>query len=307
MLTFCKGTAINEWAAQQGDLIHDWVEGNIAQGLYPTRLDTNETIWTDTEQALLNAFREYHKGETAHQELKKLRQEPGQVEDYINHFQSLLRHSGWTTTDNGTIEAFREGLVPGLLTACHNRSTKPQTLEEWYEAARVKEKSYYALQADLKQSQLQHKGGGFSRLGEMSRDAKSYQKKPREDIDPRPYISMQVDAARMSNKEHQKLLKERACFRCKKTGHFLKDCLLKPKGTFKGKQRSSMKPRPRVRTADTGREEGDNEGEPSPDEEIKDLPPAYAKKDLMAAIKKMKTEDCEELLDQCALDSDQDF
>jgi Retrotransposon gag protein len=90
MLTFCKGAAINEWAAQQGDLIHDWVEGNIAQGLYPTRLDTDETIWTDTKQALLDAFREYHKGETAHRELKKLRQEPGQVEDYINIFQSLL-------------------------------------------------------------------------------------------------------------------------------------------------------------------------------------------------------------------------
>jgi hypothetical protein len=37
------------------------------------------------------------------------------------------------------------------------------------------------------------------------------------------------------------------------------------------------------------------------------LPSAYAKKDLMAAIKKMKIEDREELLDQCALDSDQDF
>jgi Zinc knuckle len=118
---------------------------------------------------------------------------------------------------------------------------------------------------------------------------------------------MQVDTARMSNKEHQKLLKERACFRCKKTGHFSKDCLLKPKGAFKGKQRAPVRPRPRVRTADTGGEEGDNKREQSPDEETKDLPPAYAKKDLMAAIKKMKIEDCKELLDQCALDSDQDF
>jgi Retrotransposon gag protein/Zinc knuckle len=306
MLTFCEGSAINEWAAQQGDLIHDWVEGNIAQGLYPTRLDTNETIWTDTEQALLDAFREYHKGETAHRELKKLRQEPGQVEDYINVFQSLLRRSGWTTTDNGTIEAFREGLLPGLLTACHNRSIKPQTLEEWYEAARIEEKSYYALQADLKQSQARHKGGGFSRLGEMSRDVRTQQRKPREDVDPRPYVSMQVDAARMSDKECQKLFKERACFRCKKTGHFSKDCLLKLKGGFKGKQRAPVRSRPCVRAADTG-EEGDDKGERSPNKETKDLPPAYAKRDLMAAIKKMKIEDCEELLDQCALDLDQDF
>jgi Zinc knuckle len=118
---------------------------------------------------------------------------------------------------------------------------------------------------------------------------------------------MQVDAARMSDKEHQKLLKERACFRCKKTGHFLKDCPLKPKGGFKGKQRAPVRPRPHIRAADTGGEEGDDEGERSPDEETKDLPPAYVKKDLMAAIKKMKIEDREELLDQCALDLDQDF
>jgi Zinc knuckle len=141
----------------------------------------------------------------------------------------------------------------------------------------------------------------------MSRDARSQQRKPREDVDPHPYVSMQVDTARMSNKECQKLFQDRACFRCKKTGHFSKDCPLKPKGVFQGKQRAPVKSRPRVRTADTGGEEGDNEGEGSPDKETKDLPPAYAKKDLIAAIKKIKIEDCEELLDQCALDSDQDF
>jgi len=305
MLTFCEGTAINEWAAQQGDLLAEWVIGDVAHGQYPTRLDTDETIWTDTVQALKDAFREYHKGETAHRELKKLRQEPGRVEDYITSFQTLLRRSGWTTTDNGTIEAFREGLLPGVLTACHSRSTKPRTLEEWYEAARVEEKSYYDLQSDLTQAKQRRKGGGFSRLGEMTQDAKGYRKRPRQDVDPRPYVAMQVDAVRMSDQERQKLLRQKACFRCKKTGHFSKDCPSKPKGP-KGKQKGPMKPKPRARAAETGEEEEPSDKEDQT-EEINDSPPAYAKKDLMAAIKKMKIEDREELLDQCALDSDQDF
>ena len=258
MLTFCEGPAINEWAAQQGDLIADWVVGDVARGVYPTRADTDESVWNDTVQALKDAFREYHQGETAHRELKRLKQEPGRVEDYINAFQTLLRRSGWTTTDNGTIEAFREGLLPGLLTACHTRTTKPQTLEEWYDAARVEEKSYYALQSDLAQAKLRRKGQGWSRLGEMSKDAKSYRKKPREDIDTRPYVAMQVDAVRMSDQERQRLLKSKACFRCKKTGHFSKDCPTKQKGSLKGKQRAPFKARPRARAAETGEEDGES-------------------------------------------------
>jgi len=38
-----------------------------------------------------------------------------------------------------------------------------------------------------------------------------------------------------------------------------------------------------------------------------DAPPAYSKKNLMAAIKKLSMEDCNDLLDTVALDFDQDF
>jgi len=39
----------------------------------------------------------------------------------------------------------------------------------------------------------------------------------------------------------------------------------------------------------------------------RDAPPAYSKKDLMAAIKKLSMEDCDDLLDTVALDFNQDF
>jgi hypothetical protein len=116
---------------------------------------------------------------------------------------------------------------------------------------------------------------------------------------------MQIDVTRLSDQEQQKLLRQKACFQCKKTGHFSKDCPSKPKNP-KGKQKGLLRPRPYARMAKTG------EGEESSDkkdqtEEVNNSPPAYAKKDLMAAIKKMKIEDYKELLDKCALDLDQDF
>ena len=38
-----------------------------------------------------------------------------------------------------------------------------------------------------------------------------------------------------------------------------------------------------------------------------DAPPAYSRQSLAAAIKKLSMQDCEDLLDTVALDSDQDF
>jgi hypothetical protein len=140
----------------------------------------------------------------------------------------------------------------------------------------------------------------------MTQDAKGNRKKLRQDIDTRPYVPMQIDATRLSDQEHQKLLRQKACFQCKKTGHFSKDCPSKPKNP-KGKQKEASRPRPCARMAKTGEEGEESSNKEDQTEEVNDSHPAYAKKDLMAAIKKMKIEDHEELLDQYALDSDQDF
>jgi len=51
----------------------------------------------------------------------------------------------------------------------------------------------------------------------------------------------------------------------------------------------------------------DSEGEGTQTSKKADAPPAYSKKDLMAAIKKLSMEDRDDLLDSAALDFDQDF
>ena len=52
--------------------------------------------------------------------------------------------------------------------------------------------------------------------------------------------------------------------------------------------------------------EEESSGEEEKDKE-KDVPPAYMKKNIMAAIKKLSVNEHEESLNSVALDSDQDF
>src|SRR6267142_175903 len=140
-------------------------------------------------------------------------------------------------------------------------------------------------------------------------------KKPSTDVDPRPYYPMQLDAAkmqRMPEEEHKKLIATGRCFGCKQTAHLYRDCEDRPKHKGKGKQRTpKIQPKPRVRTADASASikevSSDSKAEEEKTSKETDAPPAYSKKNLMAAIKKLSMEDRDDLLDTVALNFDQDF
>jgi hypothetical protein len=180
------------------------------------------------------------------------------------------------------------------------------------DTARDEEKSYYDLKFELEEAR---KRRGSRRLEDMAEDAKRGNKRPPGDIDHRPYVPMQVDAAkigRLSDEERQKLRDEGKCFGCESTKHMYAKCPRNPKRKGKGKdkckdQRTRTRPRARVvGTSATIEEEQSEEEEEEANKE--EAPPAYMKKkELMAAIKKMSTEEREDLLDAAALDSDQDF
>jgi len=155
----------------------------------------------------------------------------------------------------------------------------------------------------------------------MARDT-SKSKKPVYDVDPCPYNPMQLDTAktqRLTYEEHQKLIQEKKCFYCKKMGHLFANCKERPKskGKGKGKGKGRMKrhhlgPRACTANATSDPKEGSDEEEEEEEEEeekdkAKDVPPAYMKKNLMTAIKKLSVDKREDLLDSMALKSDQDF
>jgi hypothetical protein len=174
------------------------------------------------------------------------------------------------------------------------------------DAARDEEQAYYQLKFDLAEAR-KHQGG--LQLEDLAQDAKKSGKRPASDIDPRPWVPMQLDAVktrRMTDEEWAKLVEEGRCFGCKEKGHLYANCEKRPKRKGKGKGRQpNTRPRARAADATPSIEEVPSEGEDEAKEA--EAPPAYTKKNIMTAIKKLSMEEREDLLDTMALESDQDF
>jgi hypothetical protein len=312
LLTFMKGPKVQMWAARKGEELTMAVFGDPANNVLPTHLREDENLWTGLVQALRNNFAELHGEEGAYRKIKGLKQAAGRVEDYITNFEYLLGKAGWGRDSHGAIAAFKEGLCEPLLKDCIRRRPKPVTLTEWMDTARDEEKSYYDLKFELEEAR---KRRGSRRLEDMAEDAKKGNKQPPGDVDHRPYVPMQVDAAkiqRLTDEERQRLRNEGKCFGCESDKHMYANCPRNPKRKGKGKDKrkgQKTRTRPRARVVGTSATIEEEQSEEEEEEASKEeAPPAYTKKkDLMAAIKKMSTEEREDLLDAAALDSDQDF
>ena len=152
----------------------------------PTHQDNDEALWTRLLTVLRTAYSEYHSAEGAYRATKDLRQKEGHVDGYIVEFENLLSKAEWGRDQHGTIAAFQEALVEGLLGACIRRHPCPITLSDWEDAARDKEQSFYQLKFNLAEAR-RHRTGRC--LGDMAWDA-SKSKKPAYDVDPCPYDPM---------------------------------------------------------------------------------------------------------------------
>jgi hypothetical protein len=216
------------------------------------------------------------------------------VDNYIVEFKNLLSKVEWGQDQHGTIATFKEGLIEGLLGACIRQHPHPVTLLDWEDAARDEEQSFYQLKFDLAEAK-RHRSGRC--LGDMARDA-SKSKRPAYDVDPRPYDPMQLDAAktqRLTDEECLKLIQEKKCIYCKKVGHIFANCKERPKSKGKGKprvKRHHLGPQACAANATSDLEEGsDEEEEEEEKDKAKDVPPAYMKKNLMTAIKKLSIDE----------------
>jgi len=109
------------------------------------------------------------------------------------------------------------------------------------DVARDEEQCFYQMKFDLAEAK-RHRGGRC--LEDLAQDAGKRSRKPTTDEDPCPYYPMQLDAAkaqRMSDEEHQKLMKAGRCFGCKETGHRYRQCPERLKCQGKNKQ-ETLKP-----------------------------------------------------------------
>jgi hypothetical protein len=160
--------------------------------------------------------------QTAYAELEKLKMVDDNLDLYIATFNRVLKQAGFTAADQGSVDRFKKGLKQRLQITCLKRSTEPDTMEEWQQAAREENLIYSKIQQLIRNNptytvQKQYPSKLFQNKGAPTRYWK-----------PRGPHAMNVDAAQMTNDYRKEFPKDRKethkCFFCKKKGHIKKDC-----------------------------------------------------------------------------------
>jgi Retrotransposon gag protein len=120
----------------RGNRVNDWHEEQLIKLENTALMPTDEQLWADFETAFRSAFTDSNKRQTAYEQLKEHRMYGTDVDTYIARFETLIKQAGWSRTDAGAIDLFRNGLMLNLKEAILNREIWPETLEDWKRMAR---------------------------------------------------------------------------------------------------------------------------------------------------------------------------
>ena len=99
--------------------------------------DTDERLWTEFETAFQATYQDTTRAQDAYTALMQLEMKGMDIDTYITTFDRLVACAGWSTSDKGIIEKFRNGLVRWLaLDIMHKYDNIPATLDEWKNATK---------------------------------------------------------------------------------------------------------------------------------------------------------------------------
>jgi hypothetical protein len=141
---------------------------------------------------------------------------------YIATFNRVLKQAGFMASDQGSVDQFKKGLKQRLQIACLKRSTEPDTMEEWQQAAREENLIFLKIQQLIKNNLT------YMTQKQFPQRPLPYRGAPTKYWKPRGPNAMNVDAAQTSEEYTRKKDKPKKetqeCFFCKKKGHIRKDC-----------------------------------------------------------------------------------
>ena len=183
--------------------------------------------WDDFLHNLRSSFRPYDKEGDALDEIIKMQQGNATIEDHVARFKVLLADSGVMEDSPAALDYFQKSIRVPLLKRILDRDNIPETLDEWYRKALKVDNDYHKVQRIIK------------------RDApKKDEGKPRWNFrKERDDSAMDVDVItkvykKMTDEERTELMRKGLCFKCKKQGHFSRDC---PEG--KGQTTATVTPK----------------------------------------------------------------
>lgn len=158
------------------------------------------------------------KARAAQAKLEVLQQGQQPVRTYVAAFEKLAQESGYNST--AQMQTFRRGLDIGLRRKIDDMADRPQTISRWKEVALNKD-------ASMRAEREEEKAWSSSSFRKPTTAAP----KNTTSAHTQDTASVSVQAARLSEEERTRYLKEGRCFRCHVRGHMARFCPEKDNNT----------------------------------------------------------------------------
>ena len=132
-ISFIARPNVDDWAEHQLDQLEEKMS-LMNPNCYA---ETDKQLWTEFETAFQAAYQDTTRAQDAYIALMQLEMKGMDIDTYIATFDRLVARAGWSTSNKGIMEKFRNGLVRWLtLDIMHKYNNIPATLDEWKTAAK---------------------------------------------------------------------------------------------------------------------------------------------------------------------------
>ena len=223
-ISFITGPNVDDWAEHQLDQLEE-----KTSPLNPNSYaDTDERLWTEFETAFQTAYQDTTRTQDAFTALMQLEMKGWDIDTYIATFDRLVARAGWSASDKGIMEKFRNGLPRWLALDIMRRYVDiPATLDKWKGAVKKEILRRAQIKAELPSTNngTPYLGRPFQKTSQVQNNVATGSSQPR-------YVPMDVDVAQLGGpltpEERKRLMDENRCFYCRDKGHRANRCWKKP-------------------------------------------------------------------------------
>ena len=249
-LTYIQGGNTTEWV----DRLGEWLDYQIdPRNPHCTTVD-NEWLWNSVKLAFNRQYADKLTQERAMAELKTgIKMKGEELNDYISHFEVLVRHAGLAINDQLVVNIFMAGLPYNMYKELYNIQPLLVMYEDWRTAAIEQQKRFIHLKGRQE---------GFKQHLEKFKSPRNTQQPRRAPFGAPKYEPMDTSPgrtrARLAEAEDflpggnrwgqavanprraQNDVREVICFNCDKKGHIAHNC---PQKQQRPRQQRQWQPR----------------------------------------------------------------